>query len=72
MTDQNDIERIKARTRLYGRITMIAVPVAILMTIISVRIGGALGPFEAFALALAAASTSIFIMNRKRVAQGKD
>ena len=56
----NDKERIWART------TFIGVPITIVATIISVRSGGSLGPLEAFALAMAAASITILIMNRKR------
>ena len=62
--DQDEVRRMIARRRIHVRITLIALPVAIVLTTISVRISGALGPLDAFALAFAAASITIIIMNR--------
>ena len=52
------------KKRIWARITFIGVPIAIVATIISVRSGGSLGPLETFALAMAAASITILLMNR--------
>lgn len=50
----------------YVMIALVSIPVAIVATIISVRISGSIGAFDAFALAMAAVSITILIMNRRR------
>ena len=64
--DQDEVRRMVARRRIHARITLIALPIAIVLTTISVRISGVLGPLDAFALAFAAASITFIIMNRRR------
>ena len=57
---------MNGKERIWPRIAFIAFPIAIMATILSLRIGGSLRPLEVFALAMAATSITILIMNRKR------